>query len=290
MKWIDCALGQLLATIGGDNKFKLWREDPSRAHSRGRRFKCIFSQSPSNSVAYAAFDYITRDDDPYVALISHTGLLSLMVPTDPTSLSSWRDIDAFYPFGQQIRGSEPIFSISFHQATGPSSQALSAGLDPNAISIAVSTSTLIKIFRGVKSEEQNYQLQEMTEAPMDVALINEIAWAPGCIHPKDIIALACDDSTVRLLELTVQKPPASILATRNQPTQPPPKREIASQRQPTTSGITAGLAGMDVAGEARSSISGVNLKHEGKEIAILEHDEGGPVCRVRWSIDGGYIA
>ena len=126
----------------------------------------------------------------------------------------------------------------------------------------------------------------MTEAPIDVALINTIAWAPGCMHLKDIIALACDDGTVRLLEVTVHKPPASILATRNQPAQPPPKREMVGHRQATTSGITAGLAGIDLAQQARTNISGVDLKHEGTEIAILEHEEGGPVFRVKWNIDG----
>ena len=287
MQWIDCTLGQLLATIGGDYKFKLWREDPSKKHTRGRRFKCIYSQAPSNNVAYVAFDYIVRDHDLYLALMSHTGLLTLMVPTDPTSLSSWRDLDAFYPFGQQTRGSEPRFSISFHQADGPSSQVLLAGLEPNAISLAVSTASSLKIFRATKHEEENYRLQEMVETPIDFTMINSIAWAPGCNHPNDIIALACDDSTVRLLEITVQKPPASILSTRSQSTQPS-LRSVSANTPIVASGITAGLAGMDRSREARIGISGIHLKHGGQEIAILEHEEGGPACKVNWNIDGQY--
>ena len=287
VQWIDCTLGQLLATIGGDNKIKLWREDPSRAHIRGRRFKCIFSQAPSNNVAYVAFDYITRDQDLYLALMSHTGLLTLMVPTDPTSLSSWRDVDAFYPFDQQTRGSEPRFSISFHQAAGPSAQALLAGLDPDAMSLAISTASSLKVFRATKHEEENYHLQEVVEIPIEVTLINSIAWAPGCNQPNDIIALACDDSTVRLLEITVQKPPASILSTRSQSAQPSMRRDSANLRT-APSGITAGLAGIDRSREARIGVKGINLKHGGQEIAMLEHDEGGSVSRVKWNIDGSY--
>ncbi|KAL9123676.1 MAG: hypothetical protein Q9217_006917 [Psora testacea] len=288
IQWVDSGLGQLLASIGSDNKFKIWREDTSQVHTRGRRFKCIFSQSPPDHVSYAAFDFIVRNQEIYVALISQSGLLSLLEPSDPTSLGSWREIDALYPFGQQHRSDEPRLDLSFHQALSPSSQALQAGLDPCVLSLVVSSANGIKVYRALKSEEEIYQVHEVGELPVDDTLVNAVAWAPGCVNPIDTIAVACDDSTVRVVEIAVQKLPMSILSARNQPSHVAAGR-VPARAQSIASGISAGLAGMNRKTVARSCNGPVSLKHEAKEVAALPHSYGVPVLRVKWNLDGSML-
>ena len=93
-----------------------------------------------------------------------------------------------------------------------------AGLDPSALSIAVSAASFVKVYRAVKSasesEEGGFQLQEMLEMEVETSGVNAIAWAPGCLTPYDVIAVACGDSTVRVLEVVVPTARAGILATK----------------------------------------------------------------------------
>ncbi|KAL9100297.1 MAG: hypothetical protein Q9163_004315 [Psora crenata] len=275
---------QLLATIGNDNKFKIWREDSAQAHTRGRRFRCIFSQAPPDHVSYAAFDFIVRDQDLHLALISQSGLLSLLEPGDTTSLNTWREMDALYPFGQLSRGDEPRFDLSFHHASGPSSQALRAGLDPSALALAVSSANRIRVYRAMKSEEDLYQLHEVGQLPVDVTHVNAVAWAPGCVNPIDIIAIACDDSTVRIVEMRVLKLRVSC-SSENQPLQVAYRLDSASTRS-LASGITAGLADVSRTTTGRSGPSTMSLKHDVKEVAVLPHQRGVPVHRLKWNLDG----
>ena len=159
------------------------------------------------------------------------------------------------------------------------------GLDPSVISLAVSSENSIKIYRALKSEEDIYQLHEVGELPVNAAFVNAIAWAPGGVNPLDIIAVACDDSTVRMIEISVQEPPGSVLSTRNQTPQAVARRDSASNRS-VTSGISVGLADKNRTTTARNGTSAISLKHEVKEIALLPHTDGVPVYRLEWSIDG----
>lgn len=284
-------MGQFFATIGGDNKFKLWREDPSQAFRSGRRFRCIFSQSPANHVSYVSFGSKTIRHDLFLALITHDGLLSLLEPADPESLSSWNVIDNIYPFGQHHRGTEARFRLSFHQGEGPSSNAVLAGLDLNAISLAVSAIEHIKVYRAVKSgeaSESNYLFYEMIEIHAD-AVINEIAWAPGYLHPQDLIAAACNDGTVRIFEVDTPcevDASSKTLAVKAYKSNGPQKALPAALRN-APSGIGAGLAGMSRNAPPREVMNSLNIKHEWKQAALLSHDEA-PVWKIRWMYDGIY--
>lgn len=292
VQWLASSLGQFFATIGGDNKFKLWREDPSQAFKSGRRFRCIFSQSPLNHVSYVSFGSKTVKHDLFLSLITHDGLLSLLEPGDPESLGSWNVIDNIYPFGQHHRGTEARFRLSFHQGEGPSTNALFAGLDPNAISLAVSAIERIKVYRAVKSgepSESNYLFYEMIEIHTD-AIINEIAWAPGCLQPFDVIAAACNDGTVRIFEVDTpdevdasSKTPA-VRAYRSSGPQRALSTTSTTMRN-APSGIGAGLAGMSRNAPPREVMNSLNIKHEWKQAALLSHDEA-PVWKIRWIYDG----
>lgn len=193
-----------------------------------------------------------------------------------------------YPFAKHHRGAEPKFDLSFHRAEGPSSQAIAAGLDLNALSLAVSATSFIKVYRATKKDESNYQLQEMIEISTKILLINHIAWAPGPLHPHDVIAAACDDSTVRIFDVTMPPPSVGILTNRvpqKEGSARPPKPPSGTAYN-VPSGIGAGLAGMSRTPTAPRVGGGIDLKHEWKEVAVLRHDDGAQVWKVIWIYDG----
>ena len=200
-------------------------------------------------------------------------------------LNSWNQVDAIYPFDRHSRCTEARFRLSFHQGEGPSPNALFAGLDPKAISLAVSAMNVIKICRAVKSNdasEGNYQLHEMIMMHIEDTLINEIAWAPGCLHPYDLIAAACDDGTVRILEVDTHYElggSSRILVPERLQRAPP----LASRNTP--SGIGAGLAGLSYNASRLEVPNSLNIKHQWRQVAELAHNEA-PVWKVRWTHDG----
>ena len=212
-----------------------------------------------------------------------------MEPTDPESLGSWNVIDNIYPFGQHHRGTEARFRLSFHQGEGPSSNAIFAGLDEDALSLAVCAIEHVKIYRAVRPgqpSESNYMFYEMIEIHSE-ATINEIAWAPGSLHPYDLIAAACNDGTVRIFE--VDTPHEADTSSRT--TAAKAYKSNGSQKAvPATlrnapSGIGAGLAGMSRNAPPREVMNNLNIKHEWKQVALLSHDEA-PVWKIRWIYDG----
>lgn len=289
VQWIGSTLGHVFGTIGGDNKFKLWREDSSQAPKGGRRFRCIFSQSPGNHVAYVSFEFKTVKHEVWLVLITRDGLLSLLEPAEPESLSSWKEIDRLYPFGQHLRGTEPRFNVCLHQSDRPCYSAVLAGLDPKSLSLAVSAMNLIKIFRAIKPEEGNYQFHEMAEMISTSPLINDLCWAPGCIRPYDLIAAACDDGCARVFEVTtphaVEIPSLGVSESRISPITI--TRELAMNVGNAPSGIGASLASASRATVAAHHVADTTkIKHEWKEVAALSHDDGSPVWKVRWMYDG----
>lgn len=294
---MSSSLGQFFATIGGDNRLKLWQEDVSQRPNKGRRFRCVFAQSPPNQVSYVSFGFKMVDHETCLALMTHDGSLSLMESADPESLSSWNQIDQLYPFGQHHRGTEARFRLSIHQSEGPSVNALLAGLDPRAISLAVSAMNSIKVFRAVKPEDGSdgsYRLYDMLHIDTGNALVNEIAWAPGCLLPFDRIAAACDDGTVRIFDVDTpydthasSRPLNSHLHQVNASRAKHPKK--ASGNPP--SGIGAGLAGMSRITSPRDEVGDqINIQHVSKEVAILPQEEASPVWKVRWTYDGDFPA
>ena len=287
IQWIGSTLGHVFGTIGNDNKFKLWREDQSQAPMGGRRFKCIFSQSPNNHVAYVSFDIKTVKHEVWLVLLAQDGCLSLLEPSESESLNVWKEIDNIFPFGQHFRGIGTTFNVCLHQCERPCYKAILAGLDPKALSLAVSAMNLIKIFRSITSEEGNYQLFEMAELVIDSTMINHVSWAPGCIRPYDLVAAACDDGSARIFEvitpftakdshLTVMESQISTFTT---------IREPAMNARNAPSGIGAGLAGMSLAA-ARNGTGSSKIRHEWKQVAVLTHDDNSPMWKVKWMHDG----
>ena len=232
-------------------------------------------------------------------MITHDGLLSLLEPVDAESLTSWSQIDTIYPFGHHPRGTEARFRLSFQQSEGPCSNALLAGIGLKTLSLAVSAMNNIKIFRALKpdessssSSEGNYQFYEMHDMHTDTALINEIAWAPGCLRPFDVIAAACDDGTVRIFEVDTPHESDGSSSMRIPAAKPPPLQALGPPKggasftaRNAPSGIGAGLAGMSRDTAARRGMAH-EVKHESRQVAVLAPDEPAPVWKVRWLHDG----
>ncbi|KAL8874039.1 MAG: hypothetical protein Q9174_000579 [Haloplaca sp. 1 TL-2023] len=285
VRWVGPSLGLAFGTIGDDNKFKLWREDLSQMPQSGRRFRCVFSQSPTTHVPYAAFDFRTLKHEVWLVIVSRDGLLSLLELSEPESLHTWKEIDSLYPFGQHVRGSEPVFRLSLHQTETPSCGALSAGLDSKAISLALSASTSIKILRATKSENGNYHFYDMLEMGTAV-IINDVSWAPGSIRPYDLIAAAFDDGRVRIYEVATPHQSDAGSPVKHMSTEKPLRSiRTSSVSRPGPSGIGAGLAGVS-RGEATRRAGGSGLiQHTWKEIAVLAHEDASPVWRIRWTHD-----
>ena len=278
----------MFGTIGDDNKFKLWREDPSQAFQSGRRFRCVYSQSPSNHIAYASFDFLTIKNDVWLAMISHDGLFSLFEPLEPESLTSWKELGFLYPFGQHSRGSDSAFRLTFHQSEQPNFSFVNAGLDPKCLSLAISAANLIKIFRVIKRDDGTYEINEMAEISTDAGSVNDIDWSPGCFHQSDLIAAACDDGCTRVFEVTTPYKKSQIAATSDKHSytssniaNPPP-----SNPRYAPSGIGAGLATASRSRASQGVLGSVRIKHEWKEVASLPHGNGLPVWRVQWVHDG----
>lgn len=164
-------------------------------------------------------------------------------------------------------------------------------MDANAISLAVSAIDYIKVYRAVKSgepSESNYLFYEMVEIHTD-ATINEIAWAPGCLHPYDVIAAACNDGTIRIFEVDT---PHAVDTPSRTPAVKTYKSNGSQRAFPPTlrnapSGIGAGLAGMSRNAPPREVMNSLNIKHEWKQADILSHDEAS-VWKLRWIFDGNY--
>jgi len=167
-----------------------------------------------------------------------------------------------------------------------------AGLDPKAISLVVSALSLMKVYRAIKSDdslEGNYRFYEMLQIDIGNALINEIAWAPGCLHPFDVMAAACDDATARVFH--VDCPNYFDDHSRAVAARPPQPSESliaqSSTRRNAPSGIGAGLAGMSRTSASRHDMANKTaIKHVSREVATLPHDEGSPVWKVKWIYDG----
>lgn len=231
------------------------------------------------------------NNDVFLCLMTHDGLLSLFEPIDPETLKSWSQIDSFYPFGQCPRGTEARFSLSFQQSESKSQSinTSDAGDDHSAISLAVSAMNSIKVFHVTKSDdpEGNYQLYEVLTIHTDTAQINEVAWAPGCLRPYGVIAVACDDGTVRIFE--VEGHDESEEASRGVAARPSQSngssKNASTDLRNAPSGIGAGLAGMSRNTLIRRD-SSKELKYEYRQAGVLVHQDGAPVWKVRWFYDG----
>ena len=287
MKWIQAALGQILASIGEDLQLKVWKEDPSQAPLSGRRFKNIFAQSSAHQVVYVSLDLKTIRHETFLAVITRDGLLSLLEPTKPGEFDDWKEVDHFWVCGGRIpRGEETSFKLSFQQAERPNYNAIRAGVDPRALSIAVAAIDVVKIYRVQKPEEGAYQFQSpVAELTGSDGLVRDVAWSPEASTMNDLIATAASDGFVRVYEIhtPVKNRGETATSLSSKRTNPLFAANGVSSRN-GISGIGAGLAGASrIAPGARVDVGTGQIPHEWKLLAELKHDG---VQTLRWACNG----
>ncbi|KAI4090888.1 MAG: hypothetical protein LQ339_008247 [Xanthoria mediterranea] len=290
VKWIGHTLGSVFGTIGDDAKVKVWREDCSQAPQSGHRFRCIFSQSSANRVSYVSLGFKTVRHEVCMAIVQSDGLLALLEPSDPGSLNFSKELDSAYPYGQYNRGSEPTFKLSLHQAARPSYHAISAGVDPKAISIALSAASSIKILRATRTEDGDCKFYQVLEIEGVASVINDVSWAPGCIRSCDLIAAACNDGHVRVFEVITPHHAGFQSPTMSSDPRPLTRDRGNSSKldRHAPSGIGAGLAGVSRAKAMHESSGATRIQQSWRETAVLVHGRGLPVWRVRWTHDGNF--
>lgn len=279
-------MGQILGSIGQDLKLKIWQEDESQPTASGRRFKNIFTQSAAHQVIYVSLDFKNIRHETLLAVVTRDGLLSLLGPVKPDVFDDWKEIDQFWVSGGRMpRGEETSFKVCFQQSARPNYQAVVAGLDVNAVSLAAAAMDVVKVYRLSKPEDAVYRFQAPVAELTGVrgGLVRDVAWTPAAWITPDLIATAWNDDHIRIYELSIPRKTRS----ENQPI--PPKASVnipistnaslvTYNRVP--SGIGAGLAGAsrgpsDALGDAGTG----RVPHDWKLAAEIR-SEG--VWKVEW--------
>ena len=249
----------------------------------GRRFNCVYSQSPSNPSPYTALAFhATSPTRAFLALATRDGRLSLFEPEKSASrlqyLSEWREIDQILICDETIpRGTETSFRFSFQDTERPIWAAIRSGLDPRAISLAVTALNEVKVYRitpqaGTVGEQYRF-LSPVAELTGPTAIVRDVAWSPILYRDRDVIATAAADGYVRIYEVEVPKVQAGDVGTNG----------TAIMNTNIPSGISVGLA---VADSQTSEFEESGIRHIWNEVAELRH-EG--CWRVEWMQDGKFM-
>lgn len=281
-------MGEVLASIGEDNMFKVWEEDPTELPNSGRRFKCIYAQQTKFRVPYVSMDIKSYHFETYVALITRDGYLTLLEPTNFDSLGDWREVDQFFVCPRPSRGEETGFRVVFHQDPLPCYKALEAGLDRTTLSLAVAAMDVVKVYRAIKSPGTDYQLYLAAVLPCHGTLIRDVAWAAGSYRGQDTIAAGCKDGFIRIFDVTTPVPSD---AEKTTPAATSTTNDASSSTTGTAvapSGIGAGLAGASRVEGAmpRREEHACRVKHAWKEVACLDSQHGA-VWRLKFTRNFG---
>lgn len=266
---------------------KIWEEDEREELQSGRRWKLIYSQSCGHQVVYASLDFLNLRYDTVLALITRDGMLSLMEPVDADTYDDWKEDDQVWICGDRIpRGQETRFKVAFQQSELPCYQALIAGLDKSAISLAVSAMDVVKVFRVLRvgqGEDGPYQFQQPVAVLTGTqGLVRDVAWSDIMYLPFDIIATASSDGYIRFYEIQTPLPkesdppkPSSSTPQAASSSATMPAREAQA---PKPSGIGAGLASKSLT-DSMAVLNIGQIKHEWKMIDEIREDG---VWTIRW--------
>ena len=242
-------------------------------------------------MGYASIDFKNIQNETYLGIITRDGILSLLEPIKPYVFDDWREIDQFPVCGQRIpRSEETSFKLSFQQAEHPNYNAINAGLDTKALSVAVGAMNTVKVYRVLKPEDGAYHFDSpVAQLTGTEGLVHDVAWAPEAWRAHDWIASAGSDGFVRIYEI------AALSENQAEGTDPlVGTRERASSitngvsNRSGLSGIGAGLAGVSLLTQgSREGADFGQLPHKWKLLAELKH-EG--VWKVTWVPNGSSIS
>ena len=269
-------MGQVIGSVAEDMKFKLWQEELTQAPHSGRRFRCIYSQSPRSRQPYVSLDFKIIGSETFIVLATRDGIISLLEPTDPDNLASWKEVEQFYAWQKPglTRGEETNFKLSFHPDKFPCFNATTAGLSKKALSLAVASMDSVRVYRAEKAGNGDYHFEQVATLACHEGLVRDVAWAPGSARGSDWIASSCADGYVRIFELSTPHDHdfSSLSMHEPSPTAQSGVGQTAASRN-TVSGISTAVAGMARAkGQSGKGDHGGRVKHEVKMLAELQHD------------------
>lgn len=196
---------------------------------------------------WVSLDFKNVNTETYLALITRDGELSIMEPKDHDMLSNewsdWMQGVGFRVCPEPSRAEETSFRVCWHKEKMPCWQAIGAGLDYKALSLAVAVGDFVKVYR-TDRDRRLYVCAELRGAD---DLVRDVAWANGSMRGYDIIATGSKDGRVRIYELRThnsadQTTTMQRLKVATAPPPPPPKHGAMRSGRTTPSGIGAGLA------------------------------------------------
>lgn len=207
--------------------------------------------------------------------MSHTGLFSLLEPSDPNNLSAWRETFSFYPFDRQHRSGLPKFDVSLCKgvqllAGGPSGDA-----DEVRFSFAISHECAVHIYQAIENSDGKMTCREATQFEVKDVWIDQIAWARG-LQPESVnLSLLCDDHMIQLVQVSASKR-CSVSTSLN---------DAVSQHETAPSGTVNG------SNEAKRSSNPSSVDANACELSItmkevLKHEDESAIVRMDWSMDG----
>ncbi|KAI9795083.1 MAG: epoxide hydrolase, soluble (sEH) [Peltula sp. TS41687] len=290
-RWVSPSIGQLIGSIGEDQRFKIWEEDFYEPPNSGHRFKCIFTlQSPSR-IPYVSFDFTTiNHTGTYLALLSRDALLSVYEADEPDSMSSWILIDQFHVCTPPVRGQDTSFKVQFEPNPDPSWSL--SGSHPrfareNLLSLITAGMNTVKIWRTRSSSSRTFHLA----ADMSIhhhGLVRDVSWALFNTRGYDLVATTGKDGNVRIFEIHYPEP--SSTEDDKYQTSPavrasPSPRPTTTRNPPSASRLSANLATTSRAPPPVRSHELVSSRfpHAVKEVAVIQDHSGtAGVFQAKW--------
>jgi nucleoporin SEH1 len=273
VKWNTPLMGNVIASIGEDGRFRLWEEDVTETPNSGRRFVQIHSQISETKVPYQSLDIKNIDTETYIALITRDGYLTVTAPVDSTDLrnSEWAPLTQEFVCPTPSASEETGFRVAFHKDPFPCPSAVLAGLDRRCLSLAVAAMNTVKVYR-TDIQRRFYVAATLTGAR---DIIRDVAWANGSARGYDRIAAASKDGAIRIYKLTVpivETSTASPVTTARSSADTKPGQDHHHSSRHPPSGIGAGLATtrpMDASRANNDDYHPGRVKHKVEQVAEI---------------------
>ena len=290
-------MGQIIGSIGEDQKFKVWEEDVYEPPNSGHRFKCIFTlQSPSR-IPYVSFDFKTVNySDMHVALLSRDALLTIYEADEPESMASWALVDQFHVCTPPVRGEETAFKVQFDPNSLPCWAACRAGVREDSLALVTAGMNTVKIWRTSSLDRHFYLAADLSSAGHR-SLVRDIAWAPLNIRGWDLIAATYKDGAIRIFEVHYPHPAPNSSSSSSTPT---PNPGTVSIREPASFNGASGppsRIGASLAGQSKMSnpptttpihngVEAGHVAHSVKPVATIQTQQYGGVWQAKWRSAG----
>ncbi|KAF2455057.1 nuclear pore protein [Lineolata rhizophorae] len=262
VKWNGPLSGIHIGSISEDGRFRLWAEDVTETPNSSRRFKPIYQHYSETKVPFMSLDFKNQLADTILALVSRDGYLTIHEPSDPDRLTEWHCLTASYVYragnGGPDRQDETSFRVAWHKEPLPCWQAIAAGLDRRALSLAVAAMDTVRIYR----TDHNRQFYVAAELPGHRGLVRDVAWANGSMRGYDLLATACKDGAIRVFELHAS-----------------PQQQQPQQQPHGTS--TTSLSTVGPTGSAYSALGSPHIQHPLAGGAGVEAGPGRIIHNVR---------